>query len=223
MPFERLIRLGGLTLILTAIIQGVATIFDGDLGVDSNAIGSPAWIPSHLAFSVAYTLALPGLVALYLRQAERLGRLGEIGILLALFGSALTASVSMLVGAALPVIAPHAPGFTRSLAFLDTGGPLHFMQPAVVLTALTYFPGFILTGIATMRAGLLPRWPALALAIGALGTLGALAGPGAIARSITIGGSMFLGVGFAWLGYELLADSAASMVARGVSASSIVR
>lgn len=72
------------------------------------------------------------------------------------------------------------------------------------VTALTYFPGFILIGIATMRAGVLPQWPARALAVGALGTLGALAGPGAIARSITIGGSMFLGVGFAWPGYELL-------------------
>src|SRR5262245_57202777 len=204
MPFERLIRLGGLTLILTAIIQGVATIFDGDLGVDPNAIGSPAWIPSHLAFSVAYTLALPGLVALYLRQADRLRWLGEIGIVLSLFGAALTASISMLVGAALPVIAPQTQGLSRSLAFLESGGPLHFMQPAVALTALTYFPGFVLTGIATMRAGLLPRWPARALAIGALGTLGALAGPGAIARSITLGGSLFLGVGFAWLGYELI-------------------
>src|SRR5215510_13404339 len=109
-PFERMIRLGGLTLILTAIIQAMATIFDGDLGVDPNAIGSPAWIPSHLAFSVAYTLALPGLVALYLRQADQLGWLGELGIVLSLFGSALTAGISMLVGAALPVIAPQAPG-----------------------------------------------------------------------------------------------------------------
>src|SRR5215510_11616699 len=184
-PFERMIRLGGLSLIVTAIIQLGATIFDGDLGVDPNAIGSPAWVPSHLAFSVAYTLALPGLVALYIRQADRLGWLGEIGLVLTLFGSALTASISMLVGAALPVIAPAAPGLTRSLAFFDTGGPLHFMQPAVALTALTYFPGFILTGIATTRAGLLPRWPGLSLAIGALGTLGALAGPGVVARSIT--------------------------------------
>src|SRR5262245_43270279 len=110
MLFARMTRLGGLTLILTAIIQAVATIYDGDLGVDPNAIGSPAWIPSHLAFSVAYTLVLPGVVALYLRQADRLSWLGEIGIVLTLFGSALTASISMLVGAALPVIAPQAPG-----------------------------------------------------------------------------------------------------------------
>src|SRR5262245_48181908 len=113
-PFARITRIGGLALMLTAVIQAVATIFDPDLTVDPNAIQSPTWIPSHLAFSVAYTLVLPGLVALYLRQGERLGWLGDAGFVLALFGSALTVTVSMLVGAALPLIAQQAPGLTRS-------------------------------------------------------------------------------------------------------------
>ena len=43
--------------------------------------------------------------------------------------------------------------------------------------------------------------------LGALGTLGALAGPGSVGRLITIGGSLLLGIAFAWLGYELIAET----------------
>lgn len=98
MSSRRIIRLGGLGLMATAIIQAAATIYDPGLTANLNAIDSPTWIPWHVAFSVACTLVLPGLVALYLRQADRLGWPGETGFVLALFGSALTVSNSMLVG-----------------------------------------------------------------------------------------------------------------------------
>ena len=119
----------------------------------------------------------------------------------------MTVSVSMLVGAALPSIAAQAPGLTRSLPFFEPERPLHFMRPAVALTALTFFPGFVLTGVAAMRAAVMSRWAAWLLVIGALGTFGALAGPGSVGRLITIGGSLLLGVAFAWLGYELVAET----------------
>jgi len=211
-PYRRVIRLGGLALMATAVIEVAATIFDPDLIANRDAIQHPSWIPSHLAFSVAYTLVLPGLVALYLRQADRLGWWGEAGFVLALFGSTMTVSISMLVGAALPLIAPQYPGLTRSLPFFEPGRPLHFMQLAVALTVLTYFPGYVLTGIATLRAGMLSPWAACFMVLGALGTLGALAGPGTTARLITIGGAALLCVAFGWLGYELVvaSDRAAS-------------
>jgi hypothetical protein len=197
-------RLGGVALMSAAPIHVGATLFDADLNPGVNAITDPAWVPSHIAFSVAYTIILPGLVALYLRRADRVGWMGEIGLALALFGSALTVSVSMLVGAALPLIANQHPTLTRSLSFFEAGRPLHFMRPAVALTAATYFPGFVLTGIATARAGVLSRLAGWCLVLGALGTLGALAGPGPIGRLITISGSLLLGVAFARLGFELL-------------------
>src|SRR5262245_12852986 len=199
-----MLRIGGFALILAAVIQAAATVFDADLTTNQNAIGSPAWIPSHLGFSVAYTLVLLGLVSLYLRQSDRLKGLDEAGFVLAMIGSALTVSVSMLVGAALPVIAPNTPGLTRSLAFFSPGQPFHFMRPAVALTALTYFPGFILTGLAIARAAVMPKWAAWCLVFGALGTLGALAGPGLIGRIVTIAGSVLLAVAFTRLGYDLV-------------------
>lgn len=160
MSSRRVIRLGALALMAAAIVQAAATIFDPDLTANLNAIDSPSWVPSHVAFSVAYTLVLPDLVALYLRQADRLGWLGETGFVLSLFGSALTVSISMLVGAALPLIRPQTSDLTRSLQFFEPGRPLYFMRPAVALTALTYFPGFVLTGVAVIRAAVLSRWAA---------------------------------------------------------------
>jgi len=194
-------RLGGVAMIVAAVTQAAATIFDPDLVANLNAIDSPSWVPSHVAFAVAYTLVLPGLVALYLHQADRLGGLSETGFVLTLFGSALTVSVSLLVGTALPLIAT--PGLTRSLQFFEPDQPLHFMRPLVAFTALTYFPGFVLTGVAAIRAAIISPWPACFLVLGALGTLGALVGPGSVARAITICGSLLLGVAFTWIGWEL--------------------
>src|SRR5215470_8487054 len=92
--FRRVIRLGGFALMSAAVIEMAATIFDPDLIANRDAIQSPSWVPSHMAFSVAYTLVLPGLVALYLRQADRLEWWGEAGFVLASFGSTQTVSIS---------------------------------------------------------------------------------------------------------------------------------
>ena len=108
---------------------------------------------------------LPGLVALYLRQADRLGWLGETGFVLTLLGSALTVSVSLLVGAALPLIAT--PGLTRSLSFFEPDRPFISCGRSSLLQALTYFPGFVLTGVAAMPAAVISPWPASLLVWGA--------------------------------------------------------
>lgn len=56
----------------------------------------------------------------------------------------------------------------------------------------------------------MPGW---CLVFGALGTLGALAGPGSIGCLITTGGSLLVGVAFTWLGYELVSGAGAPALA----------
>jgi len=206
MPSQRLLRFGGAALVVIAVLQLLCTIFDPDLTADPRAIQHPAWIPTHLGFAVVYTLVLPGLVAMYLRQAHSLGWLGETGFVLAMFGSVLTVAISTLVGISLPLLAPQFPDLARSLDYFEPGRPLHSMQPAVALTALTYFPGFVITGIVTARAGVFSRWAGVLLALGALGTLGALAGPGFTGRAITIAGSCCLAAAFTRFGWQLMAE-----------------
>lgn len=65
MRFQRVYRIGGLALIVAAFIQAVSTVFDPDIIAGVNAIAAPDWLPTHIGFAVAYTLALPGLLALY--------------------------------------------------------------------------------------------------------------------------------------------------------------
>src|SRR4029434_5902606 len=67
------------------------------------------------------------------------------------------------------------------------------------LTGLLYVLGGLLFGIATLRAGILPRWPAGLLAVGAALTPAAALLPHELQRLAAVP----VGVALAWLGYAL--------------------
>lgn len=78
--------------------------------------------------------------------------------------------------------------------------PVSGTVTAVFFVAYVSFPlGYLLFGIATMRAGMLPRWGALLLAVGAV-LLNFLVPVSVVLAAI--GFAMF-GAAFLWLGYAL--------------------
>ena len=95
-------------------------------------------------FSGAYLGMLGGLVGLHTRQAWSYGRLGGAGFLLASAGAALA-----FVGQATSAIFPH----NGALGWLFADPGYGFMV-GILLTSL----GLVLMGVATVRAGVLPRW-----------------------------------------------------------------
>ena len=95
-------------------------------------------------FSAAYLGMLGGLVGLHVRQAGSYERLGGAGFLLASAGAALA-----FVGQATSAIFPH----NGALGWLFADPGYGFMV-GILLTSL----GLVLMGVATMRAGVLPRW-----------------------------------------------------------------
>ena len=95
-------------------------------------------------FSAAYLGMLGGLAGLHARQMDSYGRLGRVGFLLAFVGAALAFVVQATSG-----IFPQ--NGTLGWLFSDPG---FGFQAGVLLTSL----GLVLMGIATTRAGLLPRW-----------------------------------------------------------------
>ena len=161
-----------------------------DLVLDEN------WVSVNMLGLIAAVLVPLCLVGLYARQVEKIGILGLLGFLLASFGSILFASLQFEETIAWPVLAIQAP------ALLDVQGPLISNQAfstIYLIMGLLYIVGFILFGIATMRAGVLTRWGALLLIISA-----PLFGAGlfvpVFVRTI---GAVLYAVGFAWLGYTL--------------------
>ena len=132
-------------------------------------------------FSAAYLGMLGGLVGLHVRQAGSYERLGGAGFLLASAGAALA-----FVGQATSAIFPQ----NGALGWLFADPGYGFMV-GILLTSL----GLVLMGVATMRAGVLPRWCGFGLvAMVVFLALGAYGG--------------FVVVGLIWLalGYALRAS-----------------
>jgi hypothetical protein len=94
-------------------------------------------------FSAVYLGMLGGLVGLHARQMDSYGRLGAVGFFLAFAGTALA-----LVGQATSGIFPH----NGALGWLFADPGYGFMA-GILLTSL----GLVLMGVATLRAGVLPR------------------------------------------------------------------
>jgi len=196
----KLIRLSGLLIILESTLfllwwVLLGTLLPGnvqlvDLVLDDN------WVFVNMIGLIAAVLVPLCLVGLYAKQVEKAGVLGFLGFLFASIGSVLFASLQFEETISWPVLATEAP------TLLDIQGPLMTNQVSTtiyLIMGLLYIVGFILFGISTMRAGVLNRWAALLVIIGAP-IFGAGLYLPVFVRTI---GVVLYAVGFAWLGYIL--------------------
>ena len=70
-----------------------------------------------------------------------------------------------------------------------------------MLSSLIVTIGFVLFGIATWRAGVLPRWAALIFVLSALFGIAAI-----FSQAVFSVGAIVIAIGNAWLGYAVWAD-----------------
>jgi len=149
------------------------------------------------------TLGLWVLAALYLRQREASGVLGLIAYSIQSFGMALV--IGFLFTQAFVLS-----GFDTAQRAAVLAGP---MGIATVLALGMVTVGAILFGIATLRAGVFPKWAALLLMIGFMMTpIGAFAAP--IVKSA---GEFILSAGLIGLSYALVIEGADTIPTRLVS------
>ena len=85
---------------------------------------------------------------------------------------------------------------------IPAGSNLGALPAIYGLLGILYMLGGLLFGIATFRAGVLPRWPAGLLAVAALLTPAAALLPHAIQRYAAIP----VALAIAWLGYALWSE-----------------
>jgi hypothetical protein len=145
--------LGGTLFVVSAIV--IASMPRGCIGEECAARPMRETGVAGGLLTLALLLVVVGAAGLVIRarNAGRLGRMGKTGIVLG------------AVGAALPVVG----GLVQGILF-DGDYPL--MPLFAIPGVLALVVGFVLLGLAVLRAGVLPRWTAVLLIVGTLAMLG---------------------------------------------------
>ena len=171
------------------------------------SVTTGAWaiiMPVKLAMCFLFLIGMTGL---YARQVEQVGWLGLGGYLLSGLSWALNAAFIFAEGFILPRLATEVPAFVEGFLGIFNGHPtgmdLGALPTLYSLTGGTYLLGGLLFGIATFRAGILPRWAAgLLMAAGPVAPLAVAILPHAAERYAAVP----LGIAVACLGYALWSE-----------------
>ena len=166
---------------------------------------------------------LVGVTGLYARQAEKTGWLGFAGFALLTISFWLQTAFVFAELFILPVLATSTPAFIDSYLGVVNGYPgemnIGALVPAYGVLGICYLLGGLLFGVATVRAAVLPRWPAILLAVAAVITPAAALLPHALQRYAAVP----MGIALIWLGYSLWSERrqdkaaiAATMAAPGL-------
>jgi hypothetical protein len=151
-------------------------------------------------------LFLTGIAGLYARQAEEAGWLGLIGFVLFSASWALQSGFVFAELFILPPLATTTPQFIDSYLGVVNGSPgvmdIGALVPTYTAVGILYLLGGLVFGVATVRAGVLPRWPAILLAVTAVVTPAAVLLPHAQQRFVAVP----MGVALGWLGYALWSE-----------------
>ena len=199
-----LIRSTGLAAMLAGLIfAGIQPIHPPDVLASINTLNWAIIISLKLGMCLLF---LVGITGLYVRQAEQAGRMGLAGFVLLTISFWLQTGFVFAELYILPVLSASTPGFIDSYLGVANGQPgmmdIGALGPSYGVVGVCYLLGGLLFGIATVRAGVLPRWPAMLLALAAIITPAAALLPHAIQRYAAIP----MGIALIWLGYALWSE-----------------
>lgn len=203
MQSNTLTRWSGAILALSGLFFVVDVIHPDS--ADPNALFSPLWIPVHLILGLGMVLYLPGILGLYTHQAQRLGRLGFIGVVLCFAGIAVFAGTIMTTEAFLFPLLASIPATAALMADPNSAlnaGPLAFI---LIVASIAFSLGCILLGVALVRWGSLPRIPVVLMVIG--GVFIPFTPP--LPQFVAAISAILLGVGLVWLGYRVWSGASA--------------
>jgi hypothetical protein len=167
MNTRNLIRWAG----VSAMVAGICFVVVGLLHPPNilSSVSTTRWVIVH-AVAIAMSLfGLLGITGLYARQAHAAGWLGLAGYLLFSFWLVLALAFTFFETFILPLLATEAPTFAAGFLGIFTGsaGEMNFGALAALwgLADALFALGGLVFGIATFRAGILPRWAGGALTI----------------------------------------------------------
>jgi len=153
MSSTTLYRLSGIVLLIGGVFAIIGALLEAP-----SAPGTSLWIPGTWFSLVGSLLILLGWPALYLRQADKAGRLGLLGFVLSFLAL-------LILGIGFGTID------TFVSQVLAGEGSMPAMLGFELLGGLLLVVGPLLFGIATLRARVFPRWVAILLIVGSIATL----------------------------------------------------
>lgn len=174
-----------------------------------NVLASAAttrWEIVHVIACAMCFFGILGMAGLYARQAVRAGWMGLVGFLLLSLWFVIIMGFSFVEAFVLPHLATALPTFVQAWMGMFNGPAGEFdlgVLPTIwTLTGPVYIFGGLLFGIATFRAGILPRWAGALLALSTVVAPIAALLPNASQPKIAIP----MGLALAWLGYALWSE-----------------
>ena len=160
-------------------------------------VGSHAFI--HMFDTPMFAFLLVGAVGLYLRQRSSSGRAGKAGVYLTAFGVSLG-----VVGGAMIVAVGLTVGDKATMGILDV--------IAHMLSHAFYALGSLLLGVATFRAGIMPKAAAILMAIGPAWLFAMFMAGLNQSMALLLPPVAATALGWMWLGYALLSEKGKSLV-----------
>ena len=200
MSTKNLSRWSGIACILAGLLIALATLVHPSRETPEIILEQELrLVTAHWLGTFFGGFLLLGLPGLYAAQSERAGRLGLVSFLMLFFGM-LFGTVAGNYGFMAPVLAAQAP------AMLDAINAYASVAALNGLWIVGFFFGFILFGIATLRARVLPRQAGSLMIIGSpLQLVGGVLSQFVFEPLfiVVILGALALGLGLAWAGYSL--------------------
>jgi hypothetical protein len=201
---DNLLRLTGLAALLAGVCYVLVGLFHP--ANVASSVTTTRWQVVHVLACGLSVFGLLGLSGLYARQAVKTGWMGLAGYLLLSLWLTIIMGFSFVEAFVLPHVASTVPSFVQSWMGMFNGPAGTFdlgILPTIwTSTAPMYIGGGLLFGIATFRAGILPRWAGALLALStALAPVAALL-PNPSQPKIAVQ----FGVALAWLGFALLSE-----------------
>jgi hypothetical protein len=175
----------------------------------ANAVASAAttrWQVVHVVACAMCFFGLLGLAGIYVRQAARAGWTGLVGFLMLSFWLVAIMGFSFVEAFILPHVVTASPSLVDAWMKVFNGGTskidLGVLPTLWTLVGVVYILGGLLFGVATFRAGILPRGAAVLLALGTL--LAPLGGLLPLASQPKV--AIPAGLALAWMGYGLWSE-----------------
>ena len=212
---DNLIRATGPFAIAAGLIfAGIQPIHPPDF------VASVTTMPWAVIISLKFAMCLffmIGIAGLYFRQMSKAGWLGLAGFVVFSLSWWLQTGYVFVDLFILPPLASVSPDFVDSFLGIVNQHPgtldIGAMGPAYGVLGLLYLLGGIVFGIATLRAGVLPRIPSVLLAVAALVTPAAALLPHEFQRYAAIP----MGLAFIWLGVALWTSKRSADASQGAT------